>query len=117
MPEFNLSPEEALYLDKMRRYASLEAIDRVNRMSSGDADVILLELEYIEPPSSLALSHRKVISGYEFIREGKLILEKHPRGAEKAEGHFLVSWGVHYLFEFIDDVNALLDSRKGSQRE
>ena len=108
----NLSAEEQAYLIRMRRYASVEAIVKVHGLTSAEADVILLELEYITPPPDLQVAHSKVISGYQFIKEGKQVLEKHPRGEEKAEGQFLVDWGIRYLFEFIDDVNLFLESRK-----
>lgn len=108
----NLSVEEQAYLLRMRRYASLEAIVKVQSLTSAEADVILLELEYITPPPDLQVAHSKVISGYQFIKEGKQVLEKHPRGEEKAEGQFLVDWGIRYLFEFIDEVNLFLEARE-----
>jgi len=108
----NLTVEEQAYLTKMRKYASFEAIVKVGSLTSAEADIILLELEYITPPPDLEEAHTKVISGYQFIKEGKQVLEKHPRGEEKAEGYFLVDWGIRYLFEFIDDVNLFLETRE-----
>lgn len=109
---WELTPQEKEYLIKMRRYASFAAIVRARGISSGEADIILLELEYITPPPSLKDAHQKVMEGYRFIKEGRQILEKHPRGEEKAEGYFLIDWGIRYLFEFIDDVNLFLESHR-----
>jgi len=95
-----LSPA-AIYRMQVRVYLSPAYIVAAQDLPPEALDQIIATLESREPPAELAAIHQEMLAGYRFIREGQQIKSTTPRsdGVRRAEGEFLVSWGVSRLLE------------------
>ncbi len=98
------------YLEAVEPYASIVAVVRARELSVVEADLILFKLERMHPPGDLAGSHETLITAYQYIREGQKVLAQQPIREERAEGEFLVDWGIRYIFIFREEVAAYMDS-------
>lgn len=98
------------YLEAVEPYASVVAVVRARELSVVEADLILFKLERMHPPQDLARSHENLIAAYRYIREGQKILARQPIREERAEGEFLVDWGIRYIFIFQEEVAAYMES-------
>lgn len=91
----------AIYRLQVRVYLTPAQIVMAQDLPSASLDPIIGVLERLEPPAELLAIHQDVLAGYRFIREGRQIMETTPPsdGAQRAEGEFLISWGVRGLLE------------------
>lgn len=96
---FFLSEEVRLYLIQIRPYASSQAIVLALDMSAASLREVLIRIEAIVPPADLEEAHVKLVRGYQFLLEGRAILETHPRPELRSEGFFLQDWGLKNLRE------------------
>jgi hypothetical protein len=96
----SLSPA-TIYLVQLRVYLDPAYIVAAQDMTPGAVDRIIAMLEALEPPAEFAATHQQVLAGYRFIRDGQQIMATTPKsdGVQRAEGAFLVSWGVSRLLE------------------
>jgi hypothetical protein len=101
-PLSSLDPEVRLYLIRTEPFVSDSALVEAPYLSVEQLDVVLSQLEVIVPPADLAETHEKLIAGYDFLRQGMVILSAHPTpdGVLRAEGYFLQDWGMKTLREY-----------------
>lgn len=92
---------EAIYRLEVRVYLEPSYIVAAQSMNPETVSRIIAMLETLDPPADLIDTHQQVLDGYRYIRDGRQILFTAPRsdGTRRAEGEFLVSWGVSRLFE------------------
>lgn len=93
--------QAAIYRMQVRVYLEPGAIVAAQEASPAALDRVIALLESLEPPAELADVHQQVLAGYRYIRAGRQVLDTTPRsdGAQRAEGEFLVAWGVSRLLE------------------
>ena len=98
--------EVTRYVAATERYTSYAAITYVNDMSAVDAFGILRALQAIEPPEQLEPLHEQALSAYRHIYDGKLLLPG-ARRELRAEGFFMVEWGIGRLLEYRQELDKL----------
>jgi len=93
-----LSPA-TIYRLQVRVYLEPSTIVAAQSASPEALDRVIAVLDVLEPPADLAATHEEVVAGYRFIRDGRQIMTTVPRsdGEGRAEGEFLVAWGVSRL--------------------
>ena len=99
------SPRD-VYLMISGRYTSWQAIWRVHEMSAGEAARTLSALKDLQVPTDLEHLHEMALDGYRHGIVGKLLLPTRDP-LVRAEGYFLVDWGISLLVEHRQGVDAL----------
>ncbi|MCR4407985.1 MAG: hypothetical protein NUW24_13885 [Anaerolineae bacterium] len=91
--------EVNIYLARIAPYTSTQAIIESAQHSAPYLERVLATIEGLEPPPELAEAHALLVEGYRFILDGRRVLDTHPRGEERAEGAFMMDWGISRLWE------------------
>jgi len=91
----------AIYRMQVQVYLEPAAIVAAQEATPAALDRVIAVLESLEPPAELAGVHQQILAGYRYIRDGRqVLLTTSPSdGVQRAEGEFLVSWGVSRLLE------------------
>jgi len=87
------------YLAQVAPYNSTQAILESVMHSARYLEGVVSTVESLEPPPDLAEAHALLVEGYQFILDGRRVLDTHPRGEELAEGTFMMDWGISRLWE------------------
>lgn len=87
------------YLARIAPYTSTQAILESVQHSAPYLERVLSDIESLEPPPELAEAHALLVEGYSFILDGRRVFDTHPRGEERAEGAFMLDWGISRLWE------------------
>jgi len=95
-----------VYLMVSGRYTSWQAIWRVHEMSADEAARILSALKGLQVPTELEHLHALALDGYGHVIGGKLLLPTRDP-LLRAEGYFLVDWGISLLVEHRQSIEAL----------
>jgi hypothetical protein len=88
-----------IYLVRIAPYNSTQAILESTMHSASYLEEVVSIVEGLEPPPDLAEAHALLVEGYRFILDGRRLLDARPRGEERAEGVFMLDWGVSRLWE------------------
>lgn len=91
--------EVNVYLARIAPYTSTQAILESVQHSAPYLERVLSEIESLAPPPELAEAHALLAEGYRFLLDGRCLLDTHPRGEERAEGAFMLDWGISRLWE------------------
>ncbi len=113
-PLSSLKPEVRLYLIQTEPFTSASALREARYLSVEQLDVVLSQLDSIVPPADLAEAHEKLIAGYDFLRQGMVILSAHPTpdGVLRAEGYFLLDWGMKTLRDHQEMVFSYVETQR-----
>ncbi|MFQ5812982.1 MAG: CapA family protein [Anaerolineae bacterium] len=109
-----LEPEVRLYLTQIEPFASANALMKAGYLSVEQLDEVLSQLEGIVPPPDLAEAHEKLAAGYDFLRQGMVILSAFPTpdNVLRAEGYFQQDWGMKCLREHQEMVFSYVEMRR-----
>ncbi|MBU0491473.1 MAG: hypothetical protein KKA73_25445 [Chloroflexi bacterium] len=99
----------AIYRIQVQTYLSPTYIGVARDLSPATVEEIIAVLDMLQPPPEMAAIHEEVLAGYRFILEGRQILTATtlPDGNRRAEGEFLVSWGVSRLLQAAQQLAAM----------
>ena len=94
----------AIYLMLTEKYTSPTVIVRICDMPTDETTRILHALESISPPAGLEPLHEQAVDAYRYICQGKRLLPG-TRGVLRAEGLFMIDWGIGRLLDYREQVD------------
>jgi hypothetical protein len=82
--------------------------------SSAELSAIAAEMKHTVPPPGLEEAHATLVEGYEFLAEGRAILEGRPDPELRAEGIFMQDWGIRQLLEYRRQLAEVIERQLGA---